>query len=307
MISILMATYNGEKYLVEQIESLFGQTMNDFTLWIQDDNSTDSTWEILETYKNLFPDKINLLRNTTNMGARDSFLHMMANIKDEYVMLCDQDDVWLPTKIEVTLAKLKELEEKFLNDTPLLVHTDLKVVDKTLKLLSPSYKKSTKRNYNRMEYRHVVTMNNVSGCTAMYNKALARYLTKPPSFCIMHDFWLQLVAATFGKIDHVEEATILYRQHSDNALGAKNVNSLCYKLNRLMNNKDVTKVIRSTYPQAQSLLDVFGNEITDEKKDFLKKFVAISTKSKLGKWRTICELKVFMNGFSRNMAYFMFV
>ena len=302
-----MATYNGERYLEEQLESLLGQTMDDFTLWVQDDNSTDGTWGILESYKKRLPDKINLLRNAANMGAKDNFLHMMANIKDEYVMLCDQDDVWLPAKIEVTLSKMKEMEKKFSKDTPLLVHTDLKVVDDKLNVLSPSYKKSTKRNYDRMEYRHVVTMNNVSGCTAMYNLALARYLAKPPGFCVMHDFWLQLVAATFGKIDHVEEATILYRQHGDNALGAKNVNSLSYKLDRLIRNKDVTEAIRSTHPQARSLLDVFGSGIAGEKRDFLKKFAAIPAKSKLGKWRTICELKVFMYGFARNVAYFMFV
>ena len=307
MISILMATYNGEKYLGEQIESLFDQTANDFNLWVQDDNSTDSTWEILELYKRRFPDKINLLRNKTNMGAKDNFLHMMANIKDDYVMLCDQDDVWLPNKIEVTRAKMKELEKVHTKNAPLLVHTDLKVVDKALEVVSPSYKKSTNRNYNRMEYRHVVTMNNVSGCTVMYNGALAEYLTKIPSFCVMHDFWLQLVVATFGKLDHVDEPTILYRQHGENALGAKNVNSFGYKLNRLINNKDVTVAIHSTYPQAQSLLDMFGNEIEKEKRDFLKKFAAIPTKTKLGKWRAIFELRVFMNGLARNAAYFMFV
>ena len=307
MISILMAAYNGEKYIEEQIDSLLKQSVNDFTLWVQDDCSTDGTWGILETYKNRFPGKINLMRNKSNMGAKNNFLHMMANIKDDYVMLCDQDDVWLPGKIEVTLAKMKELEKSYTNKTPLLVHTDLTVADKNLSPLHRSYRKATKRNYNRMDYRHIVTMNNVSGCTAMYNRPLAELVNAIPGFCVMHDFWLQMVAATFGRIGHINDATMLYRQHGANALGAKNVNSIGYKLNRLVNNKDVTEAIHSTYPQAQSMLDVYGDRISPEKKDFLSKYAAIPAKSKLGRWLAIVRLRVFMNGFSRNVAYFLFV
>ena len=307
MISILMATYNGEKYLEGQLDSLLGQSYGNFMLWIQDDSSADGTWELLESYKNRHPDRINLLRNKKNIGAKDNFLGMMAKIADDYVMLCDQDDVWLPDKIEKTLAKMREMENEHDKTTPLLVHTDLEVVDENLVTISPSYRKSTNRDYGRMEYRHVVTMNNVSGCTAMYNRALAQYITKPPDFCLMHDFWLQLVAATFGKIGHVDEATILYRQHGGNALGAKNVNSIGYKLDRLVNNREVKELIHSTYPQARSLLEVFGDEIEPDKMDFLERFISIPAKSKLGRWREIIELKVFMNGFARNVAYFMFV
>lgn len=307
MITILMATYNGEKYLKEQIESLLSQSHSDFVLYVSDDCSTDSTWEILESFKQRFPDKIFTSKNKTNLGAKDNFLRMMASTENEYVMLSDQDDVWLPKKVEVTLAKMKEMESTFGKNMPLLVHTDLKVVDANLCEIHPSYRVFTSRSLGRKSFSMTLAMNGVSGCTVMYNKRLSELLSKPPDFCVMHDFWLQIVAASFGKIGYLDEPTILYRQHGANALGAKSVRSFKYKLGRLINHREVKNLIHQACRQAKSLADVFGDSLEPEKRENADLFASMPKLPKVQKWRAILRTGAYMDGAARNAAYFMFI
>jgi len=307
-MTILLATYNGEKYLAEQIDSLLNQTIDDFVIHIQDDASTDSTYEILKAYQSNYPGKIKLTRSEKNSGdAKHNFLHLMSTIKDDYLMLCDQDDVWLPNKIEVTLNKMKELEQQHTPAAPLLVHTDLKVVDQELQMLNPSYRQATVRHYGRTGVNQVLTLNNVTGCTIMYNRALAELLTVKPAFCVVHDWWLQIVAAYLGKIGHVDDATVLYRQHGNNSIGAKDVRTLSYKINQALNNSHIKNRINATYPQAESLLEAYRDKLTAKQVELLERFIAIPHIGKFARWQTICNQKLFMDGLSRNIAYFIFV
>ncbi|MCL2223671.1 MAG: glycosyltransferase family 2 protein [Defluviitaleaceae bacterium] len=308
MLSILMATYNGEKYLAQQLDSLFSQTVTDFVLHVQDDASTDGTWDILVSYKKRYSEKISLIKRDGNSGdSKHNFIELMAMVHDDYLMLCDQDDVWLPNKIELTLNKMKELERDNPANTPLLVHTDLKVVDENLQIISPSYREATVRKYGRTALNQVLTLNNVTGCTAMYNRAMAELLTQPPKFCVVHDWWLQVVAACFGKIGHIYEPTLLYRQHGKNVIGAKDVRTLSYKIQQLRNTSHIKNRIASTYPQAQSVLDIYRNRLSAPQIELLERFTAMPRVGKFARWHTICKYKFFMDGFSRNIAYFLFV
>ena len=214
MISILLASYNGEKYIAEQIESLLGQTIQDFKLFICDDKSTDGTFNIVAEYSQKHPEKIFAEQNSENSGGtKHNFLRMMINHKADYVMLCDQDDVWLPDKIEVTLARMKDMESEYGADTPLLVHTDLKVVNENLKTVSPSFKAAMNANYEKTRLRNQIIQNTLTGCTAMYNRALANLITDIPRFTVMHDWWLNVTASAFGRISAIDAQTVLYRQH----------------------------------------------------------------------------------------------
>jgi len=307
MLTILLATYNGEKYLQAQLDSLLSQTFTEFKVWVQDDASTDSTWDILTQYKQRHTNKFEIVKRKKNSGsAKENFLDMMANVQDDYIMLCDQDDIWLPNKIELTMAKMRELEQKF-PDMPLLVHTDLQVVDKDLNVISLSFKILTKRNYSRMEFRHVLTLNNVSGCTVLYNKALARYLTVSPKHCVMHDWWLQLVAKAFGQIGHINDATLLYRQHGENACGAKDVSKFLYKLNRLLNGKELRKVLHETCDQARCLLDIHHEKLTKQQQYILQEYSSIPSMGKFRRIKTIFKLRTFMPSISRNIALLLFI
>jgi len=307
MLTILLTTYNGEKYLAAQLDSLLAQTYTNFTVWAQDDASTDTTWDILEEYKARFPDKFHLTRRTTNSGSsKANFLDLITTVRDDYLMLCDQDDIWLPNKIEITMAKMKAMEKLHPN-TPLLVHTDLQVVDEQLNVISPSFKQHTKRNYNRMAFHQVLNLNNVTGCTAMYNLALANLLASPPTHCVMHDWWLQLVAVAFGKVGHINDATVLYRQHGQNVCGAKDVRKLSYKLNRLMNGRELKATLHETCNQAGCLLEIYSHMLTVAQKRMLNSYSAIPQMSKLRRMTTLVKLRAFMPSFSRNIALFLFV
>ncbi len=231
-IYILMATYNGEKYLQEQIDSLLNQTYQNWVLWIHDDNSKDKTVEIIEKYQNKYPDKISFIHDDISTGgAKENFTYLLYKIDNnfDYVMFCDQDDVWLEKKIEVTLNKMKEIENNNINK-PILIHTDLMVVDEKLNVIADSMFRYQKLSLNNQKNIKLIAMENiVTGCTMMLNKKLAILSQNIPDEAIMHDWWIAIITLKEkGIIGFVNESTILYRQHALNTIGSKRVNLLYY-------------------------------------------------------------------------------
>lgn len=308
MISILLATYNGESFLKAQLDSILNQSLLPDKIYIQDDASEDDTWGIIEEYKDKYPALIEAKRSKVNSGsAKYNFMDMMINIKDDYVMLCDQDDIWLPNKIEVSLNKMQSMEEKWGKDTPILIHTDLKVVDENLDTIHSSFKESMDADYTRTSLNAAVIQNIITGCSAMYNRALADMIKEVPKDFVMHDWWLMLVAAAFGKIDHLDTATILYRQHGENEIGAKDVKSLRYKINRMINYIGVKDAIEQTYGQAESFLNIYRNQLSEKDISLLDEYIKIPSKNKWNKWRTIIRLKTMKTGLTRKIANFIFI
>ena len=308
MISVLLASYNGEKYIAEQLESLLRQTNQDFKVYINDDCSTDSTYGIIMDYSDRYPSKFAISQNKTNSGgAKFNFMNMMIKHNDDCVMLCDQDDVWLPDKIEITLAKMKEMESAYGAETPLLVHSDLRVVDEKLETVSPSFRIAMNANYHNTSLRHQIIQNTLTGCTAMYNRALADLITETPPFMVMHDWWLMLTAAALGKIAPIESQTVLYRQHGNNEIGAGDVRTFRYKLNKLLHYQDMKRALNDTYLQAQSLLEVFGDLLSEEQKAFLVAYRDVPNHGKISRWIKVCRLGVLKHGVARKVATFIFI
>ena len=142
-VTILMATYNGEKYLCEQLNSILKQTHTNWRLVISDDGSTDATLSILQKYQSEFTDKITLLPADCRFGsAKGNFLHLLKQSPPGYAMFCDQDDIWDNDKIEKTLAALKQMETDAARNCPLLVFTDLCVVNADLQPIATSFMRS---------------------------------------------------------------------------------------------------------------------------------------------------------------------
>ena len=294
-----MATYNGEQFISQQIKSILEQSYQEFVLFINDDASTDNTYNIAVKFSKSHPDKIFVTRNQTNSGgAKHNFLSMMIKCRDDYVMLCDQDDVWFPDKIEKTLKKMKQ-QEQIYPDYPLLVHSDLKVVDENLNIISSSYEKYMNSNFSRTAFNQVLIQNTFAGCSAMYNRATANLLRVEPSYCVMHDWWLELVVATFGHITHIDEPTVLYRQHKNNAIGTN--------AKKKLNASYIKNAIHETFEQAKSLLELYENDLTDSQRDILKKYCDISNVSKMNRWLSLCKLRAFKIGILRNIALFIYV
>jgi len=173
MIDILLSTYNGITYLREQIESILNQSFADWYLIIRDDGSMDDTAVVIDEYCKQYPQKIKKITdNLGNLGVIRSFEILLENSTANYIMFCDQDDYWLPDKIYISFNKIKQMENQFGNNIPLLVHTDLKVVDKNRNLISESLWKYTKLKPEILDANiyYMSLCNCVTGCTVLINK-----------------------------------------------------------------------------------------------------------------------------------------
>lgn len=220
-----MSTYNGGQYLREQIESFFVQTNKDWQLFARDDGSKDNTVEILSEYAKKYPQQIHVVDDVReNLGAGQSFMHLLEVTDADYFMFSDQDDVWMPEKIERTLRKLQEMESQYPGEA-VGVFTDLTVVDKNLSILMPSLWKGDNRHpeYTRNFYKQWVNRHATYGCTQMINRAAKSVVLPYRQFeGVMgaHDNWVEYILIRLGKYDYLEESTILYRQHGTNVVGA---------------------------------------------------------------------------------------
>lgn len=220
-IAVLMATYNGETYLEAQIESLVKQSYQDFTVYVHDDGSKDRTVQILEKYVEQYPEKFILLRYAALKSAKKNFFSLLKEVEADYYMFCDQDDIWLPDKIEKSFQLLKETE-KVKQNRPCLVFTDLRVVDKKLDTLSESFMDSWKIDPERYEFNNLLRSNIAPGCTMVFNRKCRDMAIQIKSISNfeMHDHLMILLAKLCGEVKYLNQRTILYRQHENNELGA---------------------------------------------------------------------------------------
>ena len=245
-IAILLATYNSERFLREQLESLFAQTCQDFLLYVRDDGSTDRTPEILADFTVCYPGRIVLMDNQqSSLGARDSFFWMLSHVESDYYMFCDHDDVWLPEKIRLTWDKMKKTEQRY-GSGNILVNTDQIVVDKDLKIIAPSvWKYSRLRPELLCQFRYLSVCNFALGCTIMINHTARDSVFPVSPYAIMHDNWIALKVADAGIIASVPTPTMLYRQHEHNAAGIKKAGML----NLLGKLRDIKLLIRNNREQ----------------------------------------------------------
>lgn len=298
-VDILLGTYNGATFLVEQIDSILNQSFTDWKLIIRDDGSSDGTTEILLDYQSKYPKKILVLENTSeNLGVILNFSKLLEASHAPYIMFCDQDDIWLPEKVELTLTKMLAIE-KLNPKIPLLVHTDLKVVDKNLDILSDSYWSYQGIDPGYDTLNRLLIQNVITGCTVMINKQLAHLALPIPNKVIMHDWWLGLVASSSGQIHHLKLPTVLYRQHDNNDTGATsfNLNTILTQLQNL-SNLNLHKYIL----QAKSLLSRYETTLNNEQKELLKAFICIEGQSWIKGKLSLIKYKILKQDIFRNLG-----
>lgn len=227
-IAILMATYNGAAFVGEQIDSILAQTAHAWHLFVHDDGSDDGTMAVLQRYADREPQRITLLSYASQGGACRNFLSMLETVEAGYYMFCDQDDVWLPEKIEVTWQRMKDLELQHGDATPIIVHSDLSIVDAQLNELSPSFISNQRIRLDAIrQYADYAATNTVTGCTMMMNLAAKRCMARPAAKALMHDAWICLsVAANNGIVSFIDRPLVRYRQHGSNTLGALDMSKL---------------------------------------------------------------------------------
>ena len=229
-LAVLLSTYNGERFLAEQLDSLLRQTRRDFIVLARDDGSGDGSRALLEKYAARHPDRFHLLpEDRVNRGACASFALLLETalerapelgLESAYLMFCDQDDIWLEDKIERQMTLMRETEAGD-PSLPVLVHSDLEVVSFGNEPVAPSFAAYQGLDIERNRFIEMAISNLVTGCTALVNEALARRALPISSDAIMHDWWLALTASAFGKVAYMKEPTIRYRQHDANTIGAR--------------------------------------------------------------------------------------
>lgn len=310
-VAICMATYNGSQYIAEQIESILRQTYRNWILFIRDDGSTDRTVEIIKKYTEQYQEKITLLEDETLTGgsAKQNFAAILTWITKyydfSYFMFADQDDIWLEDKLEKSLKAMQEAESE--KQQPILLHTDLKVVDQDLKVLGDSFFQYRAIDPDVKDLRHLLIQNNVTGCTMLWNRALNDRIDICDEAVAMHDWWIALTACMFGRIICLKEPTVLYRQHGSNVVGATRVNSIGFIKKRLANLPHVRKTFRMAVDQAEVFLKQHREQLTPETIRILSVFSALYTKSKPVRMAIICKESFLKQGLVQIIGELIFI
>lgn len=214
--AVLLASYNGEAYLEEQLESLLKQTVPIEQILIRDDQSSDATPEIIRSYQEKYENQIKAL-DGGNLGFVGNFLRLVESVSPEfdYYFFCDQDDVWYPEKIERAMTTMERFADA---TTPQIYFCRLDIVDEDLQPLGQS---PLIRHWG---LGNALFENPMTGCTIAFNAAFLHLLQAnlPQAHRVVaHDWWCYLVATALAQIHYDERPGIAYRQHQNNSLGAK--------------------------------------------------------------------------------------
>lgn len=253
-IQVLMSTFNGEKYLNEQINSILNQKGVKVSLLVRDDGSVDSTKEIVRNKKNC------VLEEGNNIGPGKSFFELINIAGDfEYYALSDQDDVWDNDKLITAIEMLEPYSE-----VPALYSSNTRLVDSGGRFIAHENKQP------KITLGSSIVKNYVTGCTVVFNKKLMDIVKgKTPADVTCHDWWLNLVCLSVGGISVFDKmAHISYRQHGNNVEGADSsiIKQIKKRYNKFLHPKHRRKII------AKSIVDLYGNSLTEESTSLLNFF-----------------------------------
>ena len=259
-IDILMATYNGEKYLVEQLDSIINQTYHNWNLLIRDDNSTDKTLEIIQNYHKK-DKRIKILKdNKGNLGIVRNFEELLKSSESEFIMFSDQDDIWVENKLDMYLKMIEKIKNK-----GFMIHSDAILFDKNKSnILKDTFisKKAINRGLENVFFNYFV-----QGATILISKEIKNFILPFPKEVYLHDRYIHLISELFFERIFVNKALIYYRQHGDNQIGAKNtIRELLSKRYFDERDRQLIKVIYNKY----------GSLLTEDKKKLIEEYFKIT-------------------------------
>lgn len=250
-VDILLATYNGAKYIRSQIMSIIGQSFEDWRLIIHDDGSTDETVAII---KRIVDPRIVLIEDEKKFGNPcGNFLYLTQFIESPYAMFCDQDDIWLDNKVEI----LYDAIQSYPTDEPVVGYSQSYLwIPKTGITGMGAYTK-----FNRTLNHLLFNNGGIQGCAAIFNKKAGEYLMNYRGRDSMHDHLLNIVGLAFGKVFSIDLPLMLYRQHGDNQTGISRYNYslwrrilLGIKMREPVIDKRHYETIQDFYAQYRSVL-----------------------------------------------------
>ena len=300
-IEILLATFQSEAFLAEQLDSILQQTDQNWSILIHDGGSTDRTLAIVQSYVEKYPDKIRLIGSSRASACRN-FSQLLGAATAELIMLSDHDDFWLPDKVAETRKKFIEEMGKLPEGTPLLVFSDSEIVDQYLNTVFPSLMDYSNLDPRRLSLARLLVQNVPHGNTMMFNSALCKLAYPIPRRAVMHDGWISLTAAAFGKIAYLDRITLLYRQHNCNIFGAS-----CYSVPSLFKKiyDGKQKLLFRWYmnvSQAQAFLDVNRGRLKPDQLQMLELFAGIKHAGFFKKRYIIFRYGIWKTGIMRNIG-----
>ena len=261
--SVLLTAYNGSIHLPVLLESLAAQTDRDFTVLMQDDGSTDETPSLLSAIAKQDSRFVFGNEQGKHLGAAGNFLSLLRQSDADYVLLCDQDDFWESDKIAVLKQAILDLEEQFGSETPLLVHSDCSLVNETGAPIGDSFFRHQGWDPAAVTLPQLLVQNNVTGCTLIMNAVLRKLVAAHAvaKDLFMHDWFIALTAASFGRIAFVNRPLTRYRQHGDNTIGASTQPLLIRGLNALRKRQDAKRRILLTYTHTAVFRKLYGDDL----------------------------------------------
>lgn len=267
-VTILLSTFNGSKFLQQQLDSLYGQTYRDIRILVRDDGSSDTTRVILESER--AKGRVDILEGHGNLGPAMSFFELLKNAastETEYVAFCDQDDVWHPEKIACAVSKLSKVAD----DRPAMYCSRVELVDENLKHIG--YTDLPRK----VGFGNALVNSIAAGCSMVLNREAMCLVGKNlPSRVVVHDWWCYLVVSCFGEVIFDEATTLKYRQHGNNAIGvaANGFTQFARKYRRFFGGGEGHMWMSA---QASSLLELFKDNIPLPKRQALNNFVEAKT------------------------------
>lgn len=269
MVDILLATYNGGKYLKEQIESIVSQLDKNWRLLIHDDGSNDNTIEIIQYFTEKEKKIIHVNDGIKGLGVVGNFLHLLRFSDADFLMFCDQDDIWLSEKIKIMHEGIKNRN----NEIPQAVFSNAYLWSETKGIIS---------NKNTLTYPYkleeLLFLNSgIQGAASIFNKKTKELMLKPLDHYAMHDHLLVLAATTFGEVDYIDRPLMYYRQHAENVTGNA-PGSLKNKFLLLKKNSSVPVVDKKHYNGLKAFYEAFCEEIPAGKKRIIEVFLELPTK-----------------------------
>lgn len=277
-IDILMATYNGEKYIEEQINSIISQTYTDWNLLIRDDKSSDRTVKKLEELEKK-DSRIKIIRDRKgNLGIVKNFEELLNNSKEDYVMFSDQDDIWNEDKLDIYINKINEVKKKDISDFIFLMHSNA-VLNNGKSFIQ---KKFLKNNFNNLFFNYFV-----QGATVLITKEFKEFILPFPKEAYIHDRYFHLVSDFFFDRIFLDERTMFYRQHDNNQIGAKN--DLKRLLSKQFFESRDRQLIELLYKRYKNRL---SKEKTDKINDYL--FITDRKKNRFKRFMKLKKSKIYM-------------
>lgn len=343
MITVLVASYNGSRYIKQQLDSILAQDEKDIHILVSDDCSADGSGELLKEYEERHRDRILVLfRRKPSGGAAAHFLKLLKLMADaahgpeeqpqhgsllpeyevtksqlahlgrlagaDYFMLSDQDDVWLPQKARMLSDKMKEMEgEPGHSRLPLLVHSDLTVTDEELRPIADSFFRYQKISPERTRLPQLLVQNNVTGGAVMLSRSMLPYLQEIPGVCLMHDAWLALIASCFGEIGWVDRPLYYYRQHGGNTLGAEKGDNLDSVRARVKDGGSARENYRKMFGQAECFYHMFRSCLNREQQETLEAFIRLPRCGRLGKMGLMVKYGFTKNTLVRTLGQMLFI